>query len=479
MLKMSKTKPIFYWLSLILIIVGFLIRTLVFSYRTEFEDDECRLLYAMLNADWRGIWTNIGLAQSAPPLFLLFSRIWGAIWGYGEHAIKFIPYFCSVLSLFVFWKLSDRFFKQNYTKLVALFLFSINLKLITFSSIFKQYSLDVLVGMLCLLLFSNIQLEKFSTKQTIGLGILLIILPLISLPSIFFIGAFFLINYKNYKKVLTLILPFALNMLFYYIYNLSPSQAEMNLQFPHYWDNGLIGVSGNNLIKVFAKMILYIVNPNKYILFHMILFSIGLYTVIKEKNLIGNLMLGVFLLAIVASCLNLYPFVGRVELYFAPILILLCIKPLETFKAKTALFYIMLILIIGSNYKYNINYFKLFFDSLNFITYSPKELLLELNKNYKDGDIIICNNASESSFEFYSSKMGLKFDNTYAIASLKTEEEAFQYLNGLEKGRRYWFFLVKEFPQENSSVFISEWSKNKKLILKYQNRHSKLFLIEN
>jgi hypothetical protein len=75
--------------------------------------------------------------------------------------------------------------------------------------------------------------------------------------------------------------------------------------------------------------------------------------------------------------------------------------------------------------------------------------------------------------------MGLKFDNTYAIASLRTEEDAFLYLNYLEKGHRYWFYLVKEFPKERSAIFISEWSKNENLILKYQNRDSKLFLIEN
>ena len=209
--KRVKTKQIFYWIIGFVFALGICLRTLSLFYNNCFEDDECRLILAFLDKPWHRMFMSIGDAQSEPPIFIVSGRILGTISGYEERFVKLIPYLCSILSLFVFYKLTDRILVENYSKILANFLFAINTKLILFSSIFKQYSSDVLTGIVCMLFLPVIQLQKLTKKQLILLGSVILVLPFISLPSLFFIGAFFFVNIKNLKKLL----PIVFFLLFY------------------------------------------------------------------------------------------------------------------------------------------------------------------------------------------------------------------------------------------------------------------------
>lgn len=141
-------------------------------------------------------------------------------------------FYCSNIR---FYKCCTQYFKKNYTRLAAVFIFAICQPLIAFSTIFKQYSTDVLIACICLYYFPRI--KEFDRKELIITGVSICILPFISLPSLFFIGAFLL---KNLKNTFKLLLPFAVMMLLYYFFNLAPAKLDLDTHFPNYWNDGFL-----------------------------------------------------------------------------------------------------------------------------------------------------------------------------------------------------------------------------------------------
>ena len=85
---MMKTKVINGWILGFIFVLAIILRVIAFSYRNAFEDDECRLLSVILDKSWLQMFFNLGEAQSAPLLFIIFERLWGCIWGFKEHSLK-------------------------------------------------------------------------------------------------------------------------------------------------------------------------------------------------------------------------------------------------------------------------------------------------------------------------------------------------------------------------------------------------------
>ena len=255
------------------------------AYRSEFEDDECRLICAFTDKSWWQMFLCIGHAQSAPPFYLLVERLWGNLWNYNEYAVKLIPYVTSIVSLFVFYKLTFKYFQHSYARLTGTLLFAVNQIVITFSSIAKQYTSDVLVCMLCAYFLPEIDIMKLDKKGLIKLAVVLILLPLVSLPSLFFIGALIIINLKkeSLKRIVIIIAPFLLMMGLYYFFNLAPSKVSLDAYFPNYWDEGFINF--NNFLAVMVVNFKYAFNPNNYTLFELMLFGSGLFFFFKDKNI--------------------------------------------------------------------------------------------------------------------------------------------------------------------------------------------------
>lgn len=474
---MTKSKTISYWILGFIFSFAILLRTIAFAYRSEFEDDECRLICAFTEKSWWEMFLCIGHAQSAPPIFLFIERLWGSIWKYNEYALKLIPYLSSIASLFVFYKLTEKYFQHQYTRLTGMLLFSVNQIIITFSSIAKQYSSDVLICLLCAYFLPEIDVFKLDKKSLIKLAVVLIMLPLVSLPSLFFIGAFFIINIKkeNLKRLAVLSIPFLITMLLYYFFNLAPSKVSLDEYFPSYWDEGFINL--HNWLSVLVINFKYAFKPNNFTLFELFLFGFGLVLFAKDRDTYGKFTLIVFGLVLLASVLKLYPYISRVSLYSYPLLILACTKPLDTFKAKSWQFYLLVMVYLISFYGYNHNCFRDFLYKETFISYAPKALMDDLIDKYNpDTDIVLSNSASTSSFLFYAGQAGFLPKKLEELP--RTSDKIIEYLDELPKGQNYWFYLVKDYIKNPVFETIMEWSFGENLIYGKQVSDSYLFVIK-
>ena len=167
MLKKITNKNVIYYVLLCLIfLLGIFLRTKLFLAKSVFEDDECRLALSLLEIHhFKDFFLPLSDAQSAPPLFTLLSFGITKIFGYQELALKTIPYLAGLTSIFLFYKLCKNYLQNKWVILFGCFIFSINETLISFATTFKQYSTDIFVSLLCLLILPKLKLEELSKKQ--------------------------------------------------------------------------------------------------------------------------------------------------------------------------------------------------------------------------------------------------------------------------------------------------------------------------
>ena len=479
-------KQVYYLILLTVFIIGIILRTVVFLYHSEFEDDECRLLLAISGKSFWQMFLSLGLAQSAPPFFLVLVKCWSKLCNQAEYFMHSLPFIFSLCSMFAFFKLSEKLFKHKYSIILANILFGLNYSLIFFSSILKQYSLDVFVSIILVYFLSEININKLSKKGLYIFSLLLLILPFISLPSLIFIGSFFILRiiyeYKNkgfIKKFIVLILPFLIIMTLYYFFNLAPSKADLDKIFPNYWRNGFLTIESFKYLRLFAIYLKTHFYPNSYILFELILWVLGIFYCIKDKSSISKYILCVFAVANLAALMQLYPFAGRVALYFVPILIIFCVKPLDSINIKNLRAAILLTFcyVIGFC-GYNINYVKDNIVGLKHNICYPKSVLQKLIVHYNsDNDVILYNQASISNFIYYSQKL-----NFYPVKDIplfnKTKDDITKFIDNLDSNYNYWLYCSKDYSRAKIVDDLMEYANGKHILYKFTKGKSKVVLFK-
>ncbi len=484
--KIANKNNIYLVLLCLTFLLGIFLRTKLFLAKGVFEDDECRLALSLLEIHhFKDFFLPLSDAQSAPPFFTLLSFGITRIFGYQELALEIIPYLAGLVSIFLFYKLCKNYLQNRWVVLFGCFIFSINKMLISFATIFKQYSTDILVSLLCLLILPKLKLENLSKKQLFLLITALALLPLFSIPSVFFIGTFFALNvYKNIKnkisfnRILACIIPFCIVLGLFYYFDLKQSSINMNAVFPEYWNNGFWNFSFKEFIRLLVLNFKFYFYPNSLTLATIILFFTGILAYAKKKNTQGFFLICMFIFVLAAAFFKIYPFANRVGLYFLPIVLLLTLKPLENCNKIVLSFVIILTLM---NYcSYNLEYLKNIASGEHFINYSPDSLVKIIKKNYNpQKDIVLLNNASAASYLFYSGKNNFFADDVYEMPiNKKNKNNASNYLNSLENGHGYWIYLVKDYPKAQIFPLVLGWAKNENVKRYYKERDSYLLYIE-
>lgn len=478
----DKYKTIIYYLTIIItFIIGIFFRTTVLGYRDCFEDDECRLLIAIMDKNYLQLFLPIGYAQSAPPFYLIILKFFGSICKYIEQLLKLVPYIFSIISMVLFYKLSIKCLSRRISIILANFLFSINAIIIHFSSIIKQYSTDVFVCLLLTLLFSSEKIFNIKNTNQWKVYLLIIFIPFISLPGTFFVCAYLTLSIINnirdiafLKKLFLFLLTFGLIMSIYTYYNLLPSKFLLNVCFPDYWVDGFIN-NFSDLIRIPVSFIRTTFFPNTYTLFNLILFIAGIYCALKQKSNIYNIIILSFIIANIAAAVKIYPLIGRIGLYFVPYTIILCTKPLDCVNIKSLKF-ALIIICLGISYSaYNVNYFsKIISDKTYFCNYSPKLLMNELISRYNKDETIILNKASGASYAYYSMKNGFYTSNVIEISS----DDLTEKLESLPSNKKYWFYLIKDYRGKRIFPKINEFINTQTIIYAKKDKDSLLYLIK-
>ena len=163
---------------------------------------------------------------------------------------------------------------------------------------------------------------------------------------------------------------------------------------------------------------------------------------------------------------------GRVGLYALPMFLLFILKPLDVKNKAVILAGILFIL---SFCKYNFAYFKNLTNLDYLVSYSPKNLMIDLKERYNpQKDIVLCNSASSPSYLFYASKYGFETENIYEMPLDFTKD----YLDKLENGHGYWFYLIKDYNRAQVFPQIFDWLKVQNVKYTKRERNSYLIYVE-
>lgn len=479
---MNKTKFLYWTILFFIMSFALYIRFYTYIQIRPLWHDECSLAINILNKHYFDYFGILQHQQSAPPLFMILTKFLASVINIKEATLRLIPLISSLVSIPIFFMFSKKILNNKFSIIAANFLFGINYYLIYYAQEFKQYSVDVLMFLITFIILSSLELDKLSYKKILGIGAFLAIIPLISMPSVFVIFAYYIDNFFRHKQILfkkltVFITPVSLSSILLFITILLPSKSEFLLS---YWNDGFFTLNINKIIVLLSTNLNYYFYPNKFILFILILIIAGIYYIFKDRKIKNNsLTLLTVLLIISASFLRLYPMMQRVSLYLTPLLIILITKPLDFLYLNKKLYSIFIICLFFSGLcSYNLKYFK----SLKLIpsyTYDARSVMQKLKEHYNEKDLIVINVASDSEFLYYKEYFKLNSNNyVFVQTPNKDKDFYFQILDTIPLHQKIWFFYVYDYTHSPVIPFLREWSLNKKFLYKYDENSSYLMHLD-
>ena len=471
-------KKNYYKIILICIFVSAIVlRIYSFATYRPLWRDECSLAINIYYKSFTGLWGVLFHAQSAPPLFMSICKIFNQIIPYiPEYMLRLFPLLSGLVSIWLFYLLTEKFFRTKFAIILSNILFAINTQLIYFSHEFKQYSTDVAICIGAVLYFSNLNLEKFSRKQIIYNSILFVLLPFLSLPSVFILGAWGLIQILNKVKIKSLIsifLPSVILNFIYYVFTLLPARKLMLYYLEFMWDDGFIKPNLYSIYAVIKNNLLFCFQPCNIYHIPALYIAIGFIISIKRRCETDKLILYTILMVILASVLSIYPIKNRVSLYLLPFIIIYIILPIDYFAQKLSKFIFTIILCIFlfgySHYNLENTYYE-----------DANQMMQILKNNYKIGDYIFYNDVSDSQYIIYSHLYDFKVpDNRLGVFQLTDYGEDWYYsiLNTLPKNNKYWFFYSYDLDSKPVIPFLKNWAHKNGKILFEKEINNKSYLL--
>ena len=477
--KILNKNTTYYLLLFTVFCIAIILRLKFYLLNRPLWHDECSLALSIINKNIFGYFSVLEHQQSAPPIFMMITKLFTLIFGSTkEYALRLFPLLCGISSIPAFYFFSKIFINKKWLIIIANFLFAINYHLIYYCQEFKQYSADVLIVLLCFIFFSNIDLTKYSQKKLFILGIISAIIPMLSLPSAFVITAFIIqqiCRKDNFKNILIFALTFFTGCSIYYLSVLAPQQTE--ILSTNYWNfaKGFFTLSILNNLHIISDNLSYHLHPNKLLLMDLILCTIGIYCVIKNRQEPHNKLL-IFLMIIVTACsiLKIYPFFERIALYFIPITLILITYPLNYIRKNKKIYPVLIILLtIFGLSGYNFSYVKTLCskDKLqNTIKLNnAREITKILLVKYNNTDYIIINSASNSEFAYYKNYYNSDIKN-FVIVQIPeySKQNYFDILNQLPLNTNYWFYYPYDYSKYPVIQFLREWKTKYKTLFEQE-----------
>lgn len=488
-------KKFFNILLIIILLLACIVRIYAYVSVRELDTDEFMLLSNVLRRNVLTLFLPLDKMQSAPPLFLIINKLLSYFIFPNEYSLRLISLLCGLFSIFLFYKLSKKIFTKNLPILISNFLFAINIRLIFYSQEFKQYSLEMMLGLISILFFSNLNIkDNLSYKKAIIFGSLMFIPLLLSVPYIFVLSAFlvynFIINPKSRKYILVSFIPFVTLFLIYYLITLHPSQISMLSRYADFWKNGFILLNFNEIYKLITYNYNYFWGGERFALLHFAMMLSGIFLLAKKRSNINILMILSLLIAILASLIHVYPFKERIILYLVPYFIIFSTAVFDfiSFNKKPILYSLVALCLVFSYSSYNYTFFKSLFES--YVPYQPvgvrdrKLPLSYLKDHYKNNEIIVYNDASEDAFIYNSLLLKWNISKVKSVKIqlsdyskdfyYKTLDSLFSYLKNYDV---FYFYYPMDFSNRPVIPYIKSWLQtNHYKYSVYYNSNNQLFI---
>jgi hypothetical protein len=453
------------WSLWIILGIGVFIRLLEYLANRSLWFDEARIALNITNRSFAGLLQPLDYDQAAPIGFLFIERLAIEILGNSEYALRFWPLIVGILSLFLFYRVSQTVLHAQAV-FVVVGLFAILDPLIYYSSEVKQYAGDAAIT-LCILLVSFQLTTKPMRLLSLGLfGVVGAVSVWLSHPAVFVLGgvgmtlAAAALLRKDWKGVASLTVVYCCWLVsFALTYMISLSAIAGNQQLQDFWGDSYMPL----LPQSFADIRWYIdaffgifVNPVGFKGYAAglaaFLFLLGIARLRQVQPERCFMLIAPLGLTLFASGLHLYPFSGRLLLFLTPILLLIVAAGIDYIQDKTGRMDWAMVALAAI----------LFVEPLLFTGYrlvNPREkeevrpVLAYMYDHREDEDLLYVYYGAEPAFKYY-----LKdyiFDDADYMIGVQARGKWQSYVNDmneLQGKKRVWFL----FAHVNRSSGVDE-----------------------
>ncbi len=485
--------------------IGIFFRLAQFFSDRSLWFDEVLISLNIINKPFIELLEPLDYYQGAPAGFLFVEKILVNIFGNSEYTLRAFSLFCGISSLFIFNRLAKACLTPA-SALIATALFTISDPSIFYSSEVKQYSGDVTVTLLLLLIAlkieetTEIRFPKLVLFGVIGAALLWFSFPaifiLISTVVTLLVISFIQKNKEKSKAVLFCSLFWIIGLLILYKIHLCklnpigiqlfPDYAFMPLPLDVTWFNALA-------IRIFKFLELSTYGIPQ------ILFLIGTISFFKRKKTLFFIFLATVLQILLASAFHLYPLGNRLLLFITPLIILFIGEGISLIVNKPWPKYSIILIVLVCLLFWNpvsvvVN------DLINPRTlFEIKPVLKYIKEHSTKSDILYVYSNAQYAFKFYAKNYGFndKFevDPSQFYSSLKTkrwiEKKGYMTIvNGgnnknftdsiskLKGYKRVWILFAEVIRKEQEPLVLKYLNETGVMLLNFQRPGARVYLYD-
>ncbi len=450
---------------------GIILRITQFLYNRSLTEGEAPLALNIIQRTYVELLKPLDYTQAAPIGFLLVEKLVANILGTSEYALRFFPLIASIIALFLFFEVAKRTIYEKALP-VALILFAVGDHLIYFASEVKQYSSDVTITLLIILIATILLKKGFRIKHIFIFAFVGALSFWFSHPAVFTFcaAAMVLILTVVYKKdwqnliwLCAAVAIAALSLGLNYFFSLE--SLSRSKDFLDAWQHSFMPLPPTSLgeIKwfgyVFLRIFKFPIGLSIYELFLAVLsFIIGCFVMFYKKKATVFILLLPILLTLIASGFRKYPFEGRLLLFITPSMVLIISEGIDFICRKTSQ---------GSRFVGITLVSILLVYPICFAGYrvikprAPEELrpvMDYVNEHYEPGDVIYVYYASINAFKYYASRFNYTDNYIPGIEARTNWANYYSDLKNLRGNRRVWIMLshiTKDYGTNEEELFVS------------------------
>ena len=326
-------------LSIALIAAGIALRLWQFMGRSALWTDEATLANNIVSRPYgRLILEPLGHNQAAPPGFLIVEKTVVSIFGANELALRAFPLVCSIIALFLLWRLAARLVSAEAVPL-TIAPFALAPPLIFFAADAKQYSSDVAIALALLLLALDLGKGELTRKRATLAALAGVLAVWLSQPAVIVlagIGAAMLAHacFAHAKperaRIAGVVGAWAVSagaVVAVSLHQLAPAARRYMYAF---WNDGFWPIAPAHLSSWTWPMLRsasllggQLALPTSVGASGVVLAVVGTVALSRRDRRAAMLVVAPILVALGASAAHLYPFADRLSLFLiAPILLL-------------------------------------------------------------------------------------------------------------------------------------------------------------
>lgn len=322
-----------------LVLVAIVLRVIEYAHNKAIWLDEAHLALNILQRDYLGLTQRLEFGQGAPLFFLWGEHLAANLFGPGEYSLRLIPLLASVVAcVLVYFFFRRMLYAQGF--LLALAVFAISVPAIRYAAEVKAYATDIATAVALYLLLIPGAVEKreptdITALRASALAIVGALSVWCAFPALFVltgIGAVYVLRgtiNRHARQAVTWGLVLAV-----WLFNIACNYVLMlrynaeNAEVRTWWLDRFMPLPPTSIsdfywfVRTFFEVFSEPIGLGAAGL-GVLLFTLGAYAIWKQDRWRLGLLLAPVGIALFASGMQVYPFMGRFLLFAVPLVLVI------------------------------------------------------------------------------------------------------------------------------------------------------------